>query len=141
MARSKTTRSSAGLGRVSDDDSGFTLMEALVSFVLFTIMATTATWGLLNLIKLTGVTTNRTTAANLATQELERMRFESNTGHEVDSVPQTVKLHGITYTVTPSASPAASDPCSTGSSRKISVIVTWNSTPARSARYDSELAC
>jgi Tfp pilus assembly protein PilV len=143
MARSMTSRSSAGrrcVRAVAADDAGFTLAEVLVSLGLFMVISLTALYGLVTTLKLTNVTKDRVAAAQLATQELERLRSQ-NTKFQLDSTARTVTLHGIPFTVTPSLTPAANGNCPTGSSRKVTVIVTWNSTPARSARYDSVLSC
>lgn len=143
MARSMTTRSSVGrwLSRAVAEDSGFTLAEVLVSLGLFVVMSVTATYGLIDTVKLTNVTKTRVAAANLATQELERLRSQNAANAELDSVARTVTLHGTTFTVTPSLTPAATADCPTGSFRNVSVVVTWNSTPARNSRYDSVLSC
>jgi prepilin-type N-terminal cleavage/methylation domain-containing protein len=143
MARTMTARSSAGHGltRMMADDSGFTLAEVLVSLGLFVVISVTATYGLITTLKLTDVTKDRVVAANLATQELERLRSQNAANAQLDSTARTVTLRGQSFTVTPSLTPAATANCATGSSRKVSVIVTWNSNPARSARYDSVLSC
>jgi prepilin-type N-terminal cleavage/methylation domain-containing protein len=143
MARSMTARSSAGrrLSEVVADDSGFTLAEVLVSLGLFVVISVTAMYGLITTLKLTNVTKDRVAAANLATQELERLRSQNETDAQLDSTVRTVTLRGIAFTVTPSLSPAANADCAPGSARSVSVVVTWNSNPARNARYDSVLSC
>jgi type II secretory pathway pseudopilin PulG len=143
MARSATSRRWAGRCRVPGlgDDAGFTLVEALVSFVVFMVLAAGGTYAFVTCIRLTNVNTTRTTAAGLATQELERLRSQSSADQQLDSAPQTVTLHGMTYTVTPTANPTANGACNVGSTRQVTITVTWNSTSPRSVRYDSALAC
>lgn len=164
MARTTTDRSSAGFAvpafaqRFADDDAGFSLIESLVAFTIFMIVSVSAVWGLVKVIQLTSLTTNRANAAQLATQELERMRNQANAGQQVDSAgkcaPVTacqVTLHGTTFTVTPSLYPdphvttdpscSSIDPTAATHERRLSVVVTWNSNPPRSVRYDSVLTC
>lgn len=143
MPRSTTGRSSTGRwrARLATEDGGFTLAEVIVALGLFTVMATTATWGLVTTLQLTNVTKDRVAAANLAAQELERLRSENANVEQLDSTPQTVTLHGLRFTVTPKLNPAAAVDCAPGSTRQVSVVVSWNSNPARTARYDSVLAC
>ena len=141
MARSTTTRSAAGLGCArtkADDDAGFSLVEALVSFTLFIIISGFATLALVNLIQVTSVSRDRTAASNLAAQEIEKMRSQSFTGHQVDSAAFTVSEHNVTFTVTPTANPAISTACATGSKRQVSVVVSWSAmAKTRSTRYDA----
>ena len=54
------------LAALRDDDRGFTLLEVVVSFVLFAIVAASAAVAVANGIKSSDATTDRTTAANLA---------------------------------------------------------------------------
>jgi Tfp pilus assembly protein PilV len=146
MARSMTSRSSAGfgfagfgawLGRRCDDDAGFTLAEAIVAFTLFLVLVTSATWWLVKTVQLTTANRDKVAAANLATQEIERLRSEANSGQQLDLTAHAVTLHNTDYTVTPVFNPTGS--CATGSSRTVSVTVSWSG--ANPIRYDSVLAC
>jgi type II secretory pathway pseudopilin PulG len=143
MARSTTTRSSTGhaLARLADDDGGFTLVEAMVAFALFTIMATTATFGLVQIIRATNTNKDRVAAANLATQEVERLRGQHNANQQLDSAAQTSSLHGTSFTVTPTLNPIATATCPDGTSRGVTVMVTWNGSGSHPVRYDTVLAC
>lgn len=143
MTRATAVRSATGrrLARLASDDGGFTLAEVVVAIGVFTVMATTATYGLVTTLQLTNVTKDRVAAANLASQELERLRSENTTTQQLDSSPRTVTLHGLRFTVTPGLNPAAAVECDPGGTRQVSVVVTWNSNPPRTARYDSVLAC
>ena len=145
MARSTTTRSSAGFGsagfdtrlRRADEDAGFTLAEAIVAFTLFLILVTSATWWLVKTVQLTTTNRDKVAAANLATQEIERLRSEANGSQQLDATVHTVTLHNTDYTVTPVFTPSGS--CATGATRTISVTVNWPG--GSSIRYDSVLAC
>ena len=141
MARSMTSRLSAGHGRARrTDDRGFSLVESVTAFTIFMIVASAATWWLVKTVQLTGLTRDRVTAANLATQQLEKLRGESNAGQSLDSGAKSVVVHGGTFTVTTSLTPGSTATCATGSSRQVSISVTW---PAATTpvRYDSVLAC
>lgn len=141
MARSMTSRSSAGHGRTCrPDDAGFTLVESIVAFAIFIVISTAALWWLIDTVKLTGENRDRITASALANQQLEKVRNESNGGQVLDSGSNPVTVHGITYTVKTTLNPISTAPCDTGSSRQLTVSVTWSgaSTPIR---YDSVLAC
>lgn len=138
MARSATARSAAGHGL--SDDAGFTLVETVVAFTIFMILVGSATFWLVKTIQLTGTTRNRVAAANLAAQEVETIRGAHNNGKQLDATTHDVKLHNTTFTVTPALSPGADDDCPTGSTRRVTVTVTWNGS-AKPVRYASVLAC
>jgi type II secretory pathway pseudopilin PulG len=123
------------------EDGGFTLAEAIVAFTLFIIMSTAATYALVTTIRLSGVTQNRVAAANLAAQALEQLRLQNNATSQLDASVRTVTLHGTTSTVTPALFPSATSTCALGSSRHVTVIVTWPGSGSRSPRYDSVLTC
>lgn len=141
MARSMTSRLSAGHRRArTTEDAGFTLLESLAAFTIFIVVASAATWWLIKTVQLTGQTRDRVTAADLATQQLEKLRGESNAGQSLDSALKSVVVHNVTFSVTTSLNPGSTATCATGASRQVSVSVTW---PAATTpvRYDSVLAC
>lgn len=141
MARSVTTRLSAGHGHArTSTDSGFTILESLAAFTIFIIVASAATWWLIKTVQLTGETRDKVTAADLATQQLERLRGESNAGQSLNSDARSVVVHNVTFSVTTLLNPGSTDPCATGASRQVTVSVSW---PAATApiRYESVLAC
>lgn len=133
------TGSPAEDGRTGDE--GFTLAEVIVSITLFTVMSFAVMLALVTLVKLTGATQNRVAAANLARQEVERLRGQNGTLSLLDSGPLTVQLKGTTYTVTPVLNPAANATCAPGAARNATVKVTWNDSASRSVRYDTVLSC
>jgi type II secretory pathway pseudopilin PulG len=144
MACSMTSRSSAGLGCARfalRDDSGFTLIEALVAFVLFIVMSVSATYALVSTIRLSHMTQNRVAAANLANQAVEQLRLQNNANSQLDASTRTVVLRGTRFTVTPVLNPISTAACPLGTTRKVTVIVSWNGSGARSPRYDTVLSC
>jgi prepilin-type N-terminal cleavage/methylation domain-containing protein len=58
----------------SGDDAGFTLVEALVSIMLFVIVAAAAASAIVTTIKTANGTNDRVIAANLAQQDIETAR-------------------------------------------------------------------
>jgi type II secretory pathway pseudopilin PulG len=126
-------------GRTGEE--GFTLAEVIVSIGLFTVISFAVMFALVTLVKYTGVTQNRVAAANLARQEVEKLRGQNSTLSLLDSAASTVTLKGTTYTVTPILSPAANATCAAGAARNVTVQVTWNNSGNRSVRYDTVLSC
>jgi len=122
-------------------DAGFTLAEVIVSIALFTVISFSVMFALITLVKYTAVTQNRVAAANLARQEVEKLRGQNSTLTQLDVGAATVSLKGTTYTVTPVMSPAANVTCAAGASRNVTVTVTWNNSGTRSVRYDTVLSC
>lgn len=127
--------------RATPSESGFSLVEAIVSMAMLGVLAAASAYALLGLIATTRTTQNRVAASNLARQEVERLRMQSITGHELDSTPRPVTLKSTTYTVTPSFSPLPQATCDATNFRRVSVVVTWNSPTGRNVRYDTVLAC
>lgn len=124
-----------------DDEAGFTLAEVIVSIALFTVISFSVMFALVTLVKYTGVTQSRVAAANLARQEVEKLRGENSTLSLLDPGASTVTLKGTTYTITPVLSPAANATCNPGAARNVTVKVTWNNSGSRSVRYDTVLSC
>ena len=131
MARTMTFRSSAGLDL--SEDGGFTLLESVVALTMFIIVLTFGAIGVTQTIRLTNTTSAKVSAANIATEELERLRFNNLTGHGVQLLPpdQTIPSG---YTVTNSTGA-----CALGT-KTLTVTVTWGD-GTHSVVYDSELAC
>lgn len=137
MARTKTPRSTAGHGSsVSADpgsDAGFTLVESVVALGLFVIVLTFGAIGITQTIHLTGVTSAKVGAANIATEEIERLRLANLTGHALvltppsGSVPTSFRVTNTTGSCVNGTLP-------------LSTSVTWGD-GTRTITYDSELAC
>lgn len=145
MARLKTpTWSSAGFGRfrgAASDDSGFSLLESVIAFGIFMIVLVSVSSMLVSAGRLTTTTRDRTAAANLAAEQIELMREQNANGQGVNT-GGPILLRGITYTVAVSAFPAFNGACASGSSRQVSVTVSWNGGDGQHAtRDDTVIAC
>lgn len=145
MARCATTLSAAGRGvsafrARAGDDRGFSLVESVVALTLFAVVAASATAWLVKTIQLTSANRGRNTAIAVAGQQLERVREERNSGRQLDAGTTAVTLQSATYTVTTTLYPAYNAACQTGSTREVSVSVTWPGN-IQPVRVDSELAC
>jgi prepilin-type N-terminal cleavage/methylation domain-containing protein len=123
------------------EDDGFTLAEVVVSIALFTVVSFAAMMALVTLVKLTGVTQNRVAASNLARQEVEKLRGQNSTASQLDAAALTVALKGVSFTVTPIMTPAATAACAPGASRNVTVKVSWKDSSTRTVRYDTVLSC
>jgi type II secretory pathway pseudopilin PulG len=122
-------------------EEGFTLAEVIVSIALFTVISFSVMFALVTLVKYTAVTQNRVSAANLARQEIEKLRGENGTLSQLDLTASTITLKGVSYTVTPQLSPAGNVTCTPGASRNATVTVRWNDSGSRTVRYDTVLSC
>jgi prepilin-type N-terminal cleavage/methylation domain-containing protein len=147
MTRSMTARSWAGpadsrsVDALLADDEGFTLAEVLVAIALFVIVSVASMTALYTLVKSTAITRNRVSAANLARQEIERLRGQNLNAAALDSTAIPVTLKGTAFTITPTMTPTATGTCAPGASRQVTVRVSWNNSGNRSVRYDTVLSC
>lgn len=123
------------------DDDGFTLVEVLVAMTLFVIISVSALASLITLEQVTNMTQKRVTASNLARQEIERLRGENLSVSQLDAAATYPSVGGTKYTITPTMAPGATVTCTAGSSRQVTVVVSWNASGARSVRYDTVLSC
>ena len=120
-------------------EDGFTLVEVLVAFTIFVIIATASMNALYTIVKSTAVTQSRVSAANLARQEIERLREQNSVNSELDTSPiSSTTPQGTTYTITPFGTSAA---CSPNGERQVSVVVSWQNSGLRNVRYDTVLSC
>lgn len=144
MARTNTRRVSAGFGRLCGsgaEDEGFTLLESVIAFGMFMIVFVTVSSLLVSNGRLTTNTRDRTAATNLASQQIELMREQAANGQGVN-LGGPISLKGVVYTVGVSATPTFASSCASGSSRQVSVIVTWTGQDGpHSTRDDTVIAC
>ena len=121
-------------------DEGFTLLEVVVSFILFAIVAASATAAIANSISASNTTNNRVAATNLAQQAIAKARADHAT---LESSPNATTTSG-NYTIAQTATipTSGSTTCPVGSTIPFTVIVSWKDGSAtRSVRMDTVIAC
>jgi prepilin-type N-terminal cleavage/methylation domain-containing protein len=134
--------------RCRPDDAGFTLIEVVVSFVIFAIVAASATAAIVNGIGSSRVTKDRVAAANVAQQEIQRLEATapSDIPLGTSSTPAPVGNETFTVARTITNSPA-STPCSqtvsagTAHTVNVHVEVSWPNSQGRSVQMDTVIAC
>ena len=96
------------------NDAGFTVLEALVSFVLFAIMAGASISAILNAMSTSNTSQDRVTASNLAQQDLQQARAQLAPNYPQAVSAHTVAVGGVGFTVVRAVSnpscPVSSDP-------------------------------
>ncbi|MCW2602759.1 MAG: prepilin-type N-terminal cleavage/methylation protein [Pseudonocardiales bacterium] len=123
----------------STGDAGFTLAEVLIAMVIFTVAALAATSGIIAAMHTESRTESRVVAANLARDEIEKVRSAAKSA-AVSTLPSVtyppVARNGEAFVVTRTLG----SPACTGGLRSVTVQVSWprSSTPVRS---DTVLAC
>ncbi len=126
----------------SERDSGFTLIEAVVSLVLFAIVATASVVAVADSTKSSVRTRDRVAATNLAQQDLAQLRALANRT-TIASATKSTTVGGRAYTVkrtVTGACPAVSTLTST-SKITVSTNVTWANTTGGGVTLATVLAC
>jgi len=133
---------------VADGDHGFSLIEVIVSFVLFSIVAAGATYGIVSSIKASHTSQLRIDAANIAqsfitnasaqgSNSLPAVHAES--AHQFPPVPvgseTFIPVRWITFI------PVTATQCAPGVSYTVSVTVSQSNSTHVLARSDSVVAC
>ncbi|WP_380175594.1 prepilin-type N-terminal cleavage/methylation domain-containing protein [Kineococcus sp. DHX-1] len=120
--------------RKADADDGFTLVEVVVAMFILAIVASSVAAILVQALRVTGDNTRRTTAANIAAEQIEDVRTQRAVDI-ADTAVSTTTVGGTTYTVSQNAAYQASDSAAsicTGagtkvSAKRVTVSVTWPS--------------
>jgi prepilin-type N-terminal cleavage/methylation domain-containing protein len=133
-----TRRSSASkarpASRLARDEAGFTLVEVLVALVLLSVISSGVAYGLIQSSRITGDSRTRVVAANVAAQEIDRVRAVADP-LTIETMSFDTTLNGQDFHVLRSATWEGRDPsgspCDGGNSRflaykTISVRVTWD---------------
>ena len=133
-------RTTDRIGYASRGDDGFTLLEVVVSFVLFAIIAASATAAIANSITVSNTTNDRVAATNLAQKAIAKARADHAT---LESSPNTTSTTG-NYIIAQTATipTSGSTICPVGSTIPFTVTVSWKKGSAtRSVRMDTVIAC
>ncbi len=116
-------------------DAGFTLVEVVVSFVLFAILSTTAGMALASTLKASAGNEARVVAANLVARQMETIQGQTATAIvDGDAARQTVILGGRTYyldqTSTYDTAAGTGSACSGASGpaayKRVTVTASWD---------------
>jgi prepilin-type N-terminal cleavage/methylation domain-containing protein len=129
-------------------DTGFSLIEAVVSMTIFAIVSTAAVTAVLTGITSTHLTTTRVTASNIAQQDIQSARAEAPAQVSAVGYPRTVTQGITTYTVSRqvSFSPAGSSGCPSAGTAggpfyvNVTDTVTWTGQHSP-VRVDAVIAC
>jgi type II secretory pathway pseudopilin PulG len=136
----------AANGASSSNDGGFSLLEVVVSFSLFAIVAGGATTGIVSALQAAHTSQQRIDAANMAQRDLALVSSAYSNGSGVGAIPvqanyvQTVgsESFSVVRTVAMQGSATA---CSPGQSFRIGVQVSQQQTGKFLARTDTVIAC
>lgn len=122
-----------------NEDAGFTVLEMLISFVVFAIAAASATAAIANSIKISNTTDNRVTATGLAAAAIDQARADTTS---LIADPDTTTTTDA-YTVTRHATvpEAGGIRCPAGQTIAVTVTVTWRDSGSRLVRVDTDIAC
>ncbi len=138
------------LSRVTrDGDDGFTLVEVIVAFVIFMVVAGGATFTVLGGLQSSRATHSQVSGTNVAQQEIERARSMPRASLTATPTATTTTVLGsekYTSTRTISYLPNGAS-CPTGIATDaphkiaVTVTVTWPSSKGKTIRMDTVLAC
>ena len=147
MAASALDRFRSRLRTASDSDGGFSLLEVVVSFALFAIVAAAATAAVANSIRTSDSTAQRVEATQIAQQDIEKARALKPAQISVTGYPLVVTAGARSFTVTRTINYSTGSSCPStrvaGSEYYLNVtdVVTWSGDTTRSVRMDTVLAC
>lgn len=145
MASATRTRRNALRAARSDD--GFTLAEVVVSFGIFAIVASVATLAVVTGIDITGASTARVAAANIAQQDLARARTINPGEVSAEGYPREVTAAAGTFTVHRDVAFSQGGDCPATRQPEIEYYVTvtdtvtWPNTHGRSVEMSTVIAC
>jgi len=132
------------LVRDGSADAGFSLIEVLVSFVLFATVASAATYGIVNALQTSHNGQERVDAANIAQSFIAQTQTNtSSVQTETARQVATSSLGSDTFTVLrwiTFTTPGATQ-CSPGQTFTVSVTVSLQASGKFLARSDSVVAC
>lgn len=115
----------AGPAGVTSGDSGFSLVEAVVSVALFMIVSASAGLAVVTAVRIAESNQNRVVAAGLATAQIESARAAPDPG-ALEAGVTDVSRDGTTFTIERLLDPLSG--CTARGTRTISVIINWPGT-------------
>jgi len=123
-------------------DAGFTLIEVIVSFVLFATVIGGATTGIVNSLRAAHVSQQRADAANLAQQYVATARANAATAKDgTVSNPDHVGNEWFTVQQTVAFDSGYSNCATTGATFTVHVLVYQKTSNAFLARSDARVLC
>lgn len=124
------------LERLRRDDSGISIIEVLVAFIIFSIISIGVAQATLTVVRTSADQRSRTVALNLAASEIDSVRAIPVVANIEDAPDRTLQVDGITYTISRKAewvSASGADlSCGIAESdvdfqlKRVNVAVTWN---------------
>lgn len=138
----------ADLGRLTqrlrrgDTDGGFTVLEVVVSFVLFAVVSTAATTAVVNATKTSHGTQQRVQAAGLAQQDIAQSVAAYQTGTMPKNTTYTAAAGAESFAVTREvAFVGSATACTSGNAFSVHVEVRPRSSAGVLAQSDTVVAC
>jgi prepilin-type N-terminal cleavage/methylation domain-containing protein len=137
------------LGATVADDRGFSMLEVVVSFVLFAIVAAGAATGIVSAIKASHTSQQRVNAANMAQQDIARVLAAYDAGTVPSESTYTASVTNeefsvhrtVGYVDSSGADDTAATTCGTGIAFKVHVVVSQTQSSKVLARSDTVIAC
>ncbi|HVU92208.1 MAG TPA: type II secretion system protein [Jatrophihabitans sp.] len=125
-----------------DDDDGFTLLEVVVSFVLFAIVAGAATMGIVNSMKAAHTSQQRVDAANVAQHFVTQARSDTAEVTRRATSTQTVSVGNERFAVERTiAFDSGATRCGDGVTFVVHVLVSNAVNEQFLARSDARVLC
>ena len=132
----------ARAGSDATSDAGFTLIEVIVSFVLFAIVAGGATTGIVSALQASHSSQQRTDAADAAAQDLAQDIAAYRAGTVPGNFSYTAGVSNEQFTVTRTVTFVGSaTACAPGASFHVHVDVKQQQTQKFLAQSDTVIAC
>jgi type II secretory pathway pseudopilin PulG len=124
-------------------DAGFTVLEVLVSFSLFVLLASTATYALYTSINASHVSQQRGAAAGVAQSYIAQAAANTATIAPETAKPYTATVGSEQFAIvrTITFSTVGETQCTQGSSFTVNVVVNQAQTNKFLARSDTVIAC